>query len=87
MIGVHPKPATSAGIHSLKDTMPDIADDVPDTNMTYSEVLDCLNDCGCLSEWEVEFLDDMLKKRESSYTYLSDKQAAMIEKIFDKKCS
>ena len=52
-------------------------------------MLDDLNDCGKLSDWEVEFIDSMLLRRESSddwYRFLSDKQRVCLATMWEKRC-
>lgn len=54
------------------------------------EVLDDLDDAGNLSDWELDFVDDMLKKREANPDLwdanLSHAQEAKLRAIWDQRC-
>lgn len=68
--------------------MPD-EDDYP-TLDDFNDCLDDLNDCGKLSDWEMEFVDSMLKRREQDpHTWmerLSEKQRAKISELWERHC-
>ena len=68
--------------------MPLFTDTHPDGNMTYADMLECLDCPGEfeVSNWEADFLDSLLKQKERSST-LSDAQAAKIVQLADKYLS
>ena len=67
----------------------DDGDDTPSLD-DFGDLLDDLNDCGALSDWEVEFVDSMLKRREADkYGWsdrLSHKQCRCLIDIWRKRC-
>lgn len=56
----------------------------------FGDAIDDLNDCEKLSDWELEFVDSMLQRRESDpHTWaerLSDKQCACVVSMWRKRC-
>lgn len=52
--------------------------------------LDDLNDCGVLTAWEVDFVDDMLKRSTRNpdlwVQNLSEKQRAKIVELWNRRC-
>jgi len=68
--------------------MPD-EDDYP-TLDDFNDCLDDLNDCGKLSDWELVFVDSMLKRRvQDPHAWmerLSEKQCRCFIDIWRKRC-
>lgn len=62
----------------------------PETDDDLGDDIDDLNDCGKLSDWEVEFVDSMLQRRAldpHGWTdRLSEKQKACIVSMWRKRC-
>ena len=52
------------------------------------EILDELNDCGSLSDWETDFVDDLLRRREASdgVVMLTERQDEKLREIYEKRC-
>ena len=60
-----------------------------DTDFDFDGAIDDLNDCGRLSDWEADFLDDMLRRREENPDWaqrLSEKQSAKIRELWERHC-
>jgi hypothetical protein len=59
--------------------------------MSLGEMLDDLDDCGILSDWELNFVDDMLRRREFNpdlwEVRLSEKQTACLRSMWEKRCA
>jgi hypothetical protein len=55
---------------------------------TLDGYLDDLDNCGTLSDWELEFLDSMLSRARTPgwSARLSDKQLAKIVELWDRRC-
>ncbi len=65
--------------------------DPPDSlTMTLNDILDDLDDAGNLSDWELDFVDDMLRKRAANPDLwdatLSHKQEAKLRAIWESRC-
>jgi hypothetical protein len=56
-----------------------------DTELSYDEMLDDCNDCGKLSDWEMNFIDDMLHRRDGLRD-MTWNQAAKLLQIWEKHC-
>ena len=69
--------------------MPYDDDDGP-TLDDLGDCLDDLNDCGKLTDWETEFVDSMLRRREQApYDWaerLSQKQCRILIDMWKKRC-
>jgi hypothetical protein len=55
-------------------------------------MLDDLNDCGQLSDWEVEFVDSMLKRLDNidsgdDLGFITDRQLEKLEQIYEERCA
>lgn len=61
-----------------------------DDDMSASDMIDDLNDCGKLNDWAVEFVDSMLKRRDADPDLwerrLSAKQSAKIRELWERHC-